>query len=107
MRRSIFHCDNATIFSQATVGTIRLNFLKLGATITVSVRRIVIAITSACPYQDISFVKEKIRNLANKRNNNLIPLRLIILYLRTLENFDSASKPLTEYLRFCYFFDKS
>jgi len=47
------HCLSKTSFSQATVGTIRLNFLKLGARITVSVRRILIAITSACPYQDI------------------------------------------------------
>lgn len=41
------------IIAKATVGTIRLNFLKLGARITVSVRRILIAIASACPYQDI------------------------------------------------------
>jgi hypothetical protein len=47
------HCLSRTSFSQATVGTIRLNFLKLGARITVSVRRILIAITSACPFQDI------------------------------------------------------
>jgi hypothetical protein len=47
------HCLSNTSFAQATVGTIRLNFLKLGARITVSVRRILIAIASACPYQDI------------------------------------------------------
>ena len=47
------HCLSNTCFAQATVGTIRLNFLKLGARITVSVRRILIAIASACPYQDI------------------------------------------------------
>lgn len=47
------YCLSKTSFSQATVGTIRLNFLKLGARITVSVRRILIAITSACPFQDI------------------------------------------------------
>ena len=40
-------------FIDSTVGTIRLNFLKLGARITVSVRRILIAIASSCPYQDI------------------------------------------------------
>ena len=39
--------------STNAVGTIRLNFLKLGARITVSVRRILIAIASSCPYQDI------------------------------------------------------
>ena len=47
------NCLSKTSFVQATVGTIRLNFLKLGARITVSVRRILIAIASSCPYQDI------------------------------------------------------
>jgi hypothetical protein len=40
-----------TEFAQATCGTIRLKLLKIGARVTVSVRRIKIAITSACPYQ--------------------------------------------------------
>ncbi len=39
--------------AKATVGTIRLSFLKLGARITVSCRRILIAIATAYPYQDI------------------------------------------------------
>jgi hypothetical protein len=47
------NCLAKTYFAKATVGTIRLNFLKLGARITVSVRRILIAIASSCPYQDI------------------------------------------------------
>ena len=47
------HCLAKTSFAQATVGTIRLNFLKLGAKITVSTRRVLIAIASSCPYQDI------------------------------------------------------
>ena len=47
------NCLSKTAFAQATVGTIRLNFLKLGARITVSVRRVLIAIASSCPYQDI------------------------------------------------------
>ena len=47
------NCLSQTAFAKATVGTIRLNFLKLGARITVSVRRILIAIASSCPYQDI------------------------------------------------------
>ncbi len=47
------NCLNKTSFSQATVGTIRLIFLKLGARIIVSCRRILIAISSSCPYQDI------------------------------------------------------
>jgi hypothetical protein len=36
--------------AQATCGTIRLKLLKLGARVTVSVRRIKIAIASAFPY---------------------------------------------------------
>ena len=48
------NCLSKTSFAQATVGTIRLNFVKLGARITVSARRILIAaIASSCPYQDI------------------------------------------------------
>jgi hypothetical protein len=39
-----------TELAQATCGTIRLKLLKLGARITVSVRRIKIAIASACPH---------------------------------------------------------
>jgi hypothetical protein len=35
----------------ATCGTIRLKLLKLGARVTVSVRRIKVAIASACPYR--------------------------------------------------------
>jgi Transposase DDE domain group 1 len=40
-----------TELAQATCGSIRLKLLKLGARVTVSVRRIKIAIASACPYQ--------------------------------------------------------
>ncbi len=46
------HCLSKTSFAKATVGTMSLNFLKLGARITVSVRRILIAIASSCPYQE-------------------------------------------------------
>ena len=42
-----------TSLAKATVGTIRLNLLKLGARITVRIRRILIAIASSCPDQDI------------------------------------------------------
>lgn len=38
-------------FETATCGTIRLKLLKVGARVTVSVRRIRIAMASACPYQ--------------------------------------------------------
>ncbi len=47
------NCLSQTSFAKATVGKIRLNFMKLGARITVSVRRILITIASACPYQNI------------------------------------------------------
>jgi hypothetical protein len=41
-----------TQFATATSGTIRLSLLKIGALVRVSVRRIKIAMTSGCPYQD-------------------------------------------------------
>lgn len=56
------NCLAQTSLAKATVGTIRLSLLKLGARITVSARRILMAIAlralaepiaSACPYQDI------------------------------------------------------
>lgn len=47
------HCLAKTSLAKATVGTIRLALLKLGARITVSLRRILIAIASSCPYQNI------------------------------------------------------
>jgi hypothetical protein len=40
-----------TQFQDATCGTIRLKLLKLGARVTVAVRRIKVAIASACPYR--------------------------------------------------------
>jgi hypothetical protein len=42
-----------TELQNAQVGTIRTKLLKLGALITVSARRILIAITSSCPYKHI------------------------------------------------------
>ena len=41
-----------TQFAEATCGTIRLKLLKLGALVRVSVRRIKLAMASACPWQD-------------------------------------------------------
>ena len=41
-----------TQFATASGGTIRLKLLKIGALVRVSVRRIKIAMTSGCPYQD-------------------------------------------------------
>jgi len=42
-----------TRFDNATCGTIRLNLLKIGAVVRISVRRIKIAMASACPSADI------------------------------------------------------
>jgi len=39
-----------TQFAKATCGTIRLKLLKIGALVTISVRRVRIAMASACPY---------------------------------------------------------
>lgn len=41
----------ATRLSDATCGSIRLKLLKIGALVTISVRRIKFAMASACPYQ--------------------------------------------------------
>ncbi len=43
-----------TQFAVATCGTIRLKLLKIGAQVRTSVRRIKVAMASACPYQDDS-----------------------------------------------------
>ncbi len=40
-----------TQFARATCGTIRLKLLKLGALVRISVRRVVVAMASACPWQ--------------------------------------------------------
>jgi hypothetical protein len=42
-----------TQLAKATAGSIRLKLLKLGAIVTVSVRRIKIAIASACPTRHV------------------------------------------------------
>jgi hypothetical protein len=41
-----------TQFAEATCGTIRLKLFKIGALVRVSVRRVKIAMSSACPYQN-------------------------------------------------------
>jgi len=41
-----------TQFAEATCGTIRLKLLKIGALVRVSVRRIKVAMASACPHQN-------------------------------------------------------
>src|SRR6201986_909378 len=52
-----------TQFAEATCGTIRLKLLKLGALVRVSVRRIKIAMASACPWQDVfALAHARLRN---------------------------------------------
>jgi hypothetical protein len=46
-------CLAKTELKNATVETIRTKLLKLGAVITISKRRILIAISSTCPYKEI------------------------------------------------------
>ena len=46
-------CLATTEFRSAQVGTIRTKLLKLGARVLISVRRVLISISSACPYQNI------------------------------------------------------
>lgn len=46
-------CLAKTELQNATVGTIRTKLLKLGATITVNYRKILISISSYCPYKGI------------------------------------------------------
>ncbi len=46
-------CLAKTELKNATVETIRTKLLKLGAVITISKRRVLIAISSACPYKEI------------------------------------------------------
>lgn len=46
-------CLAKTPLATATVGTIRALLLKLGARVLSSVRRVLISISSSCPYQDI------------------------------------------------------
>jgi hypothetical protein len=43
----------ATELANATCGTIRRTLLKIGARVTISVRRVKLAISSACPYQEV------------------------------------------------------
>jgi hypothetical protein len=46
-------CLAKTELKNATIETIRTKLLKLGAVVTVSKRRVLIAISSACPYKEI------------------------------------------------------
>lgn len=46
-------CLASTELRSAQVGTIRTKLLKMGARVLVSARRILVSISSSCPYQDI------------------------------------------------------
>lgn len=56
-----------TRLAKATCGSIRLKLFKIGAQVAISVRRIVIHLASACPYQDVF--------LQAWQNLQLIPMR--------------------------------
>ena len=52
-----------TQFAEATCGTIRLKLLKLGALVRISVRRIKVAMASACPWQrEFALAHARLRN---------------------------------------------
>jgi Transposase DDE domain group 1 len=54
-----------TQFANATCGSIRLKLLKLGALVRISVRRIKLAMASACPWQDeFALAHARLRNAA-------------------------------------------
>ena len=54
-----------TQFAEATCGTIRLKILKLGALVRISVRRIKLAMASACPWQhEFALAHARLRNAA-------------------------------------------
>jgi hypothetical protein len=63
-----------TELAHATCGTIRLKLLKIDARITISVRRIKIAITLACPFQN-EFA------LAHARLRKLCAVSYLIMFL--------------------------
>src|SRR5215210_7115468 len=54
-----------TQFAEATCGTIRLKLLKIGALVRVSVRRVMVAMASAYPYQpEFALAQARLRNAA-------------------------------------------
>jgi len=57
-----------TIFADATCGTIRLKLLKIGALVRISVRRIRVAMPSACPtVREWSLAARRLANAASAR----------------------------------------
>ena len=54
-----------TPFAEASCGTIRLRLLKIGALVRVSVRRVKIAMASACPFaQEYALAHARLRHAA-------------------------------------------
>ena len=54
-----------TPFAEANCGTIRLRLLKIGALVRVSVRRVKIAMASACPFaQEYALAYARLRHAA-------------------------------------------
>jgi hypothetical protein len=54
-----------TQFAAATCGTIRLKLLKIGALVRISVRRVTVAMASACPWQhEFALAHAMLRNAA-------------------------------------------
>ena len=60
------HCSSQTELATAQLDTIRTKLLKLGAQIRISVRRVLIAISSACPFQTVfATAYSKLQSLPN------------------------------------------
>jgi len=60
------HCLSQTELATAQLGTIRIKLLKLEAQIRISVRRVLIAISSACPFQTVfATAYRKLQSLPN------------------------------------------
>ena len=48
-----------TVLERATCGTIRLQLLKIGALVTISVRRVKLAFASACPCREVFMLAQR------------------------------------------------
>ncbi len=54
-----------TQFAAATCGTMRLKLLKIGALVRISVRRVTVAMASACPWrQEFALAHAMLQNAA-------------------------------------------
>ena len=80
-----------TQFADATCGTIRLKLLKIGALVRISVRRIKVAMASACPWQNefalahVAIAKRRRLTRTRHRTVNIHPINaagLAVLLMR-------------------------